>query len=278
MERKFLQHLTSAIGTCAALATLFSVSFNIEWIKGCICCGLLVLVLIILIAYIYACWQTRSKSKITLDLSAELKLTIAEGDLFEQKGIICIPVNEYFDTHVGEGVISEESTHGIFINKYFKDRIPELKKRMNKLLEKESPLDEHPRRVAGCPTKRYPLGTCIHFREGENTYVLFALTHFDDNDKANVSRAEYTEVTRKLMQYLNPIVGGESVYMPLYGTKFSRMRRTSQRILLHLVDSLDFDDTATIPGGLHVVINSLSKLNVNLTMLEQVVKTGISKT
>ena len=277
MNRLFLKHFIAAIGTSAALATLISVSFDIDRVKGCIYCGLLIIILIVFASYLYACWQTKSKSDITLDLSAELKLTISEGDLFEQKGVICVPVNEYFDTHVGDGVVNEESTHGIFINKYFKDRIPELSERITKLLIDINPIDEQTRRLEGCPAKRYPLGTCIHFREGENTYVLFALTHFDKNDSANVSRAEYTEVTRKLMQYLNPIVEGKPVYMPLYGTKFSRMRRTSQRILLHMVGSLDFDDTATIPGGVHVIIKSLDKLNVNLTTLEHVVKTGITK-
>ena len=45
-----------------------------------------------------------------------MKLTIKQGDLFVCNGVVLIPVNEYFDTHVGDGVINENSIHGLFIN------------------------------------------------------------------------------------------------------------------------------------------------------------------
>lgn len=276
MKRLFWAHFMAAITAFSAAATLISVLFDINSVKGCIYCGALGVILVVLFSYSYACWQTKSKTKITLDLSSELKLTICEGDLFEQKGIICIPVNEYFDTHVGDGVVSAKTLHGIFINKFYADRIPELEKKIQEQLPKGRH-KTHSRRIEGCPEKIYDLGTCVDIREGENTYVLFALTHFDDNDKANVSRAEYTEVTRLLMEHLSKIAEGKPVYMPLFGTGLSRMRRTGQRILLHLVDALDFDDSATIPGGVNIVIKSLNSVDVNLTTLEHVVKNGISK-
>ena len=266
----------AAITALSAAATLMSVLFDINGIKGCNYCGVLGVVLVVLFSYSYACWQTKSKTKITLDLSLELKLTISEGDLFEQKGIICIPVNEYFDTYVGDGVVSEKTLHGIFINKFFKDRIPELEKKVHEQLSNRK-FEKHSRRIKGCPEEKYELGTCVDIRDGENTYVLFALTHFDDNDKANVSRAEYTEVTRKLMEHLSNIAEGRPVYMPLFGTGLSRMRRTGQRILLHLVDALDFDDSCIVTGGVNIVIKSLESVDVNLTTLEYVVKNGISK-
>ena len=209
-------------------------------------------------------------------MSSELKLTIKEGDLFQQKGIICIPFNEYFDTHVGDGVVGENTLHGIFINKFFKDRIPELESKVSSKLPK-SGYQIHQRRLSSSPDKQYELGTCIDIREGENTYVLFALTHFDDNDKANISRAEYAMVVGKLTKHLGDIAEGKQVYMPLFGTGLSRMRRTPQRILLHLVDTLDFNDTFTIPGGLNIVIKSLKDINVNLTSLEYIVKHGITE-
>ena len=80
-----------------------------------------------------------------------------------------------------------------------------------------------------------------------------------------------------LMEHLSEIAAAKPVYMPLFGAKYSRMRRTSQRILLQLVNTIDFNDTCTIPGGVHIMIDSLDKLNVNLTLLEHVITNGISK-
>ena len=93
-----------------------------------------------------------------------------------------------------------------------------------------------------------------------------------------MSRLEYAEVVRKLMDHLSLIAEGRPVYMPLFGTGLARLKRTPERILYHLVDTLDFDDTSSIPGGLNIIIKSLDKLNVNLTVFEQILKSGIIDT
>lgn len=275
-KRLYLKHLFAAIAAFSAAATLITVLFNIESIKDNWIYGAIGLFLVCLASILYACWQTRSTKKITLNLSSELKLNIEEGDLFTKKGIICIPVNEYFDTHVGDGVIREDSIHGRFINCYFKDRIDELKAKIDEGLSSLS-YEIHKRRLEICPEKKYSLGTCVDIRDGENTYVLFALTHFNDNDKANVGRAEYSEVLRMLMKHLSDIAETRPVFMPLFGTGLSRLKRRPQRILYHLVDELDFDDVSQLPGGLNIVIKSLSEMEVNLTMMEYVVNEGITK-
>lgn len=278
-DRFFWKNYAVAIAALSAAATLLTALFDFDCIKNFWLYGVIGASVVLAGSAWYAFWQTCSKPKVSFDLSSELNLNIFEGDLFEQKGIICIPVNEYFDTHVGDGVIDEGSVHGIFINKFFKGRIVELEERVRaKLPTDTNSYKVHQRRLSDCPDKRYELGTCIDLREGENTYVLFALTHFDDKDIASVGRAEYTEVVWKLMRHLNNIAEAKPVYMPLFGTRLARMRRTPQRILLHLVDTIDFDDTCVLPGGLNIVIKSLKDMNVNLTTLEYIVKNGITKT
>lgn len=276
MKRIYWRHFATAIAALAAAATLLTALFDLDFIKDKCWYGIIGTVVVVGGGFAFACWQTRSKKKVVIDLSSELKLTVSEGDLFQQKGIICIPFNEYFDTHVGDGVVDPKSIHGLFINRFFSDRIPELDEKIKTKLVNCN-YEEHSRRLESCPNKKYDLGTCIDIREGENTYVLFALTHFNDNDKANVSRAEYTEIIVKLMNHLNEIVEGKPVYMPLFGVGLSRLRRTSQRILLHLVDTLDFNDTCTIPGGVNIVIKSLDEVSVNLTTLEYIIRHGITE-
>ena len=117
----------------------------------------------------------------------------------------------------------------------------------------------------------------MDIRDGENTYVLFALTHFDDNDKAHVSRAEYSHVVCELMKHLASIAEDKPVFIPLFGTGLSRIQRTPQRILYQLVSILDFDDTNVIKGGVNIIIKSLKENDINLTILEEVIKEGITK-
>lgn len=272
--KQFLKHFSTAIAALSAAATLLTALFKLDCIKENWLYGLIGSLFVVVVSIVYACWQVRTKKRIELNLSSELKVTIQEGDLFAQKGVICIPFNEYFDTHVGDGVVGNDTLHGVFIKKYFGDRVEELDRRIREVLPQDG-YEEHQRRVQTCPNKKYPLGTCISLREGENTYVLFALTHFDDHDKANVSRSEFTYVIGELAKYLSDTVEGKTVYMPLFGTGLSRVNRTPQRILLHIVDTLDFNENISILGGINILIKSLRKVEVNLNTVEYIVKQGI---
>ncbi len=276
MIKQFWKHFATAIAALSASATLLTVLFNLDCLKDKWVYGLIGTVIVIVGSVCYALWQIKSKKSISVTLSSDLKLTICEGDLFEKKGIICIPVNEYFDTHVGDGVIAERSVHGQFINRLFKDRIDELSGKINKGLRQAGGV-EHERRLIECPNIKYPLGTCVDIRDGENLYVLFALCHFDDNDKAFVKRSEYVYVVNQVMEHLTKIAEDKTVYMPLIGAGLARLRRTPQRILLNLVDTLDFNDYCFISGGIHVVIKSLSNVEVNLTSLEHIITNGITE-
>lgn len=272
--KQFFKHFSTAIAALSAAATLLTALFKLDCIKENWLYGLIGSLFVVVVSIVYACWQVRTKKRIELNLSSELKVTIQEGDLFAQKGVICIPFNEYFDTHVGDGVVGNDTLHGVFIKKYFGDRVEELDRRIREVLPQDG-YEEHQRRVQTCPNKKYPLGTCISLREGENTYVLFALTHFDDHDKANVSRSEFTYVIGELAKYLSDTVEGKTVYMPLFGTGLSRVNRTPQRILLHIVDTLDFNENISILGGINILIKSLRKVEVNLNTVEYIVKQGI---
>ena len=120
MIKQFWKHFAAAIAALSATATLLTVLFDLDGLKDKWVYGLIGTVIVIGGSVGYALWQIKSKKKISLTLSSELKLTVSEGDLFDKKGVICIPFNEYFDTHVGGGVISEKSLHGQFINRFLK--------------------------------------------------------------------------------------------------------------------------------------------------------------
>lgn len=276
MKKQFWKLFATAIAALSAAATLSTALFNLDFVKESWIYGTIGGVVVIVGSLIFAGWQVRSAKSISLSLSSEQKVIISEDDLFQKKGIICIPFNEFFDTHVGDGVVDKESVHGIFISKYFNDRIAELENKISKQLTGINSI-ECKRRIESCPSKKYPLGTCVDIRDGENLYVLFALSHFNENDNAYLNRAEYTDVIQKLIDHLSTIAENKSVYMPLFGTGLTRLRRTPQRVLLHLIDTLDFYEKLSIPGGINIVIKSLRSKNINLNTIEYLVKEGITE-
>ena len=118
--KKFALHFVAILGTLSSIATLISFTLDKEitggesvWVPICVGIGILT------ISVLYALYQSHPKKSVELDITPNLKLTIQQANLLNQKGIIVIGFNEYFDTHVGDGIVSEKTLHGIFINTYF---------------------------------------------------------------------------------------------------------------------------------------------------------------
>lgn len=278
---KIFAHFIAAFAAISSAATL--ITFVFGWqveADTCFLKPLLVAIAIILACICYALYQTRRKHKIQLDLNASLKLTIQQADLFEQKGIIVIGVNEYFDTHVGDGIVSDRTLHGMFINRYYKDHIADLDKDIQNSLTQQgvNPIDTGcQRRHSAGKTNKYELGTCALVYGGGKKYVLVALTHFDNNDKANMTRPELNKVLGKLMEFVSSIAEASEVHMPILGTGLARINRTSSRILHHIIDTLDFLYDLPIIGGLYIDIKSLNSAGINLNEIEDHFKNGIKE-
>lgn len=277
--RYFWKHLMTAIAALSSIATLVSLFYE-KIPKMDPLWKILMIIGIIVIAIFYSLFQMRQKLKVTLILNNDLKLFIEEGDLFAQKGIIVIPVNEYFDTHVGDGVVSPKTLHGVFINNYFssQERISELDQKIQKSLSSINPIMKGcNRKFPGSKTDKYELGTCATIEDGGNKYVLCALTHFDDDDKAYLDRSEFQGVIIKLMEHLSSVCEGNDVYMPLIGTGLSRLQLTSQRVLTYVIDTLDFSVNSCIPNGVHMEILSLRNEGINLNDIDDLYDNAIKR-
>lgn len=206
--------------------------------------------------------MTELKSSVTFIFNPQFRLTVEKGDLFTKRGIIVIPVNEYFDTQVGDGIISPSSIHGKWINRFFKEKTQEL----DQLIESElnETANKPGLRTEG-KNKIYPLGTCIDIKLDFNIYVLLVLSHFDENNHAFLERKDFSIVLQKLFEHLQRLdLAVNSVYMPLIGTGLSRLGRSPQRILDYIVDEIDFKySDLNFPKGLFIEIYDISQVNLN---------------
>lgn len=277
-KRNFMTHLVAALATMSSIATLVTFSFGWQikpdtYIGIPISVGLFILV----VPLVYAYYQTREKKKIQLKLSANLNLIIQQADLLEQKGIIVIPVNEFFDTNVEVGIIGPMTLPGKFIKKYYKDHLIDLDNDIKASLQKQNitPVETNCKRwyTAG-KTDKYELGTCALVQNGGKEFVLVAYTHLDDNDNACLNRDEYGKVLGKLIKFVSKIANHNEVHMPVLGSCFS-LNRSESRILYFIIDSLDFLYPRPFMRGIYIDIRSLSSANVSLNAIEDHFKNGI---
>ncbi|MDE7345644.1 MAG: hypothetical protein K2N48_02750 [Muribaculaceae bacterium] len=262
--KNFLQQFTIALAAISSAVTCIAFLFQNEAneILNSAPRKSIILVTIVILCWIYSCYMNQRKTKVSFNFNPQFKLTVEKGDIFEKKGIVVIPVNEYFDTHVGDGIISPNSVHGKWINKYFSGNIRQLDNLISpKLLGKSHKLKTS--RKSG-KIQRYKLGTCIDIPIGDITFVLMALTHFDSENHAFLKRADFALVFDKLINHLKSLQIEKPIYMPLIGTGLSRLGRSPQRILNFLVDAIDFKySELTFPQGIHIEIYDINTVNLN---------------
>lgn len=253
----FWKTFISVLGTISGIVTLISFVFQIK--DPCICIVIPYIVIVLGISFFLAWFLTRRKESLTISISNNLEIKIKSGDLFDYakgQNYIVIPVNEYFDTEVNTKIVSASSLHGQFINKYYNCNSPKLHQEINDyLMQKgvEFKLDKN-RSNNGGHTKKYPLGTCVPIQVGQVTFVLVALTHFDEEDHAYVELSEMGSCISSLCHFVSSEAGNNHVFMPLMGMGLSRINQSGQFILKYTLDTIVGVKDLTIPGGLKIIV------------------------
>lgn len=201
--KQFFKHFLDAVGTLSAFATL--IAFVGPWKSpeyssfGC----LILIGIIVLISLTYTYFQIQTIRSLTILMRPQLQVTVKEGDVLKERGIIVIPVNNYFDTIVDDVIISKKSVHGQFVLQYLAEN-PDVKQ-LNKLISDDLKKKYH----RSTPTNRtvgntasWALGCCADIEWKGNIYVLFAFTNFDNENHASIHPAQVPNVLSKLTKHL----------------------------------------------------------------------------
>ena len=228
-------------------------------------------VAIVLICLCYAIYGLISPSKdVTLDINKRTQFYIGQGNLMDANGVKIIPVNEYFDTHLGDGIINKNSLHGQFLSLY-EGHINELRKEIDNQLEKIDalPITRNRTLVPNLPNKRYPLGTCVRIVDGEQYYILVAVTRFNEYEHVDVSTEEFPEIVRKMFNGIEQLHDGKPVYLPLVGSGISGYELTNMQILNTIVQAAQMANRLCITNGLNLYIYSDEQMNsINLNVIK----------
>lgn len=224
--------------------------------------------IIILFSLCYALFRlVFPKKKITLEINKRTQLTIEKGDVMAADGARVIPVNEFFDTHLGDGIINVKSLHGQLLSLY-QDRISELRHKIDEQLKGVDKLPSNRNRtmVDNLPQNRYPLGTCIRLNIDGQCYLLVATTRFNANEHVEVSAEEYPEVIRKMFNGIEQFHDGNPVYIPLVGSGLAGYDMTNMQMLNTMVQTANNTNRLSLSSGLYLYIYSdeqMKSINLN---------------
>lgn len=269
-NREFWKYFFAALGTISSIVTLVSFVFQLH--DPCWILVVIYSLIVIGLSWAFAKWQTWRKESISVKISNTLTVNVAAGDLFDYAkdgNYVVIPVNEYFDTIADDKIINKATVHGQFILKYYADDHTRLHKEIESYFATNNILGkEVTRENSEGYKKKYPLGTCAIINKDNTNYVLLALTHFDEEDKAYVELSEFGRSISTMCRYISDKAGSSPVYMPLMGMGMARLNQSAQFILKYTLDTIIGIKGLALLGGVNIVIYPPVAKTVNLNEIK----------
>jgi hypothetical protein len=177
--------------------------------------GLVAIVYVVITIAILIIKHYLTKKEIKLYIRG-MKVIIKQGDIFKGNGWKLIPFNEYFDTVVDDKIIAHNSLNGMLID-HFVDDIDNFKREL--AADDSSPLAAQKRFVSH-ERWQYPLGTIKTYA---GRYMSLALTHFNEQNEAHTTRAEYEQTLRIMWKEIGRVYAGKSINLPLIGAGLTRL-------------------------------------------------------
>lgn len=266
----FFNKFFICIGIISAIFTIVGLIWSNEIssiMNKCQSCKVELLVLIVIICVIYAFYSIRKKKKISLKILENADVDIYYSDLFQSNKIIVIPVNDYFDTIVDDKIVSSNTLHGKFIQKYFSDNEKQLKVLIDKSLSKIYPIEINKTRTKG-NKKRYELGTVAIVEVNEKLFYLVAFTKFNQNNRATITKSQYLKVITILFEFIEQNSQGFKVNLPLIGAGHSGVELSKQKLLDFLLFSIILSDKLTLINGLDIILHENIKDEIDLNKIE----------
>ncbi len=195
-------------------------------------CFIAVLVVII----VFCCVQTfryfYSRNILLVKESSSMQIEV--GDIFKQpKDVyIVIPFNEFFDTEVNNVIVSSNTLHGKFIEKFKANLIIDI---ITKRLESEEYLSIDNNRANDSNNKRYQLGMIIKLDKESmglnNVYLLTSFSKFDKDNRAYLDYKDYLYFFITFLENIDKIHNGCTVAIPVFGGGITRGLDSRQKRL-----------------------------------------------
>ena len=268
-KRLIAERFLAAIGVLLGALELIKLLIDVpcEHIGG---------IAILIISIIWGLWILHKTKRVTLRLNRATDIHIKFDDIFDANGVKVIPVNEYFDTHVGDGIISPDSLHGQFIRRYFNGREDELSEKIKEQLKCHAPYDRKRGRnlKLQLPENKYELGTSIRISDGDNSFILVALTRFNEYEHVEVREEEYIPIVQKMFYYIEQLNDNMPVCVPLVGSGQSGFNMSHMQLLNSMLLAAHNSSRLALNKGLHIILHRATQWeNINLNVIKHIYKT-----
>lgn len=175
------------------------------------------------------------------------------GDLFDSQDYKVIPVNEFFDSQLGNHV-SPLSLHGQLIKRYFNGHAAQFEAQVDSSLKGE------PYKVFARATGRekcYSIGTTPKIEVGDEVFFLPVLTHTDLSTlKASCDVPTLWEALMGLWKSVRNGAGGAPVAVPLIGGGLAGIGLPPSQLLdLILLSITSASKESPIGSTIHIVLS-----------------------
>jgi len=218
----------SVLWTLIEGLTHFIPTLNIQGIPS--------LLVVLVIGIVYSVFKIRRPTSVTFGIAhTNTKIQIKFGDLFDEEGVRCIAVNEFFDSELGIPV-SKNSLHGILLSRCFGGHPDAFDKIIfNELVD--SPSEAVPKEQG--KETRYPIGTTANVTVNSDRYMCFALCHTDiDTLKAEADVPTLWQALEGLYSKARYSLGGAPLVLPLVGSGLSGIGLPTRDLLDLIVLSI----------------------------------------
>ena len=174
---------------------------------------------LLIIIYVIIWYRANNLTNINIDIDGST-VNIKCGDLFSESGLKTIPFNEYFDTIVDDKIISNKSLNGIFINRFFKNKVNELDNFIVHNSDNSDIIESNSTRRQRGKSIKFKLSTVFVYDD----FIITAFTKFDEFNRATLTMPEYIEFLINFWDRVNRIYAQKSVSVPIFGSGITRIK------------------------------------------------------
>lgn len=223
--------------------------------------ALIVLGIVIIVTFIINFLVLKSRDSLCIKIN-QTNIVIKYDNILENSEFLkntfrVIGVNDYFDTHVGDNVIDENTLHGKYLKKY-NESCKDLDERIlaDRRLQELAYTEDVPGRAYN-KIRQYELGSI--FLDKETKCILVALSHFDENNNARLTTQELVTCYLKMWAEISIVKESHSIALPLLGYSSNIQMDTAlsaQEILETLLFTLKLSNLQlTLPSKITIVLN-----------------------
>lgn len=197
-------------------------------------------VAIIVVSFVYSAYKIwRPRSVVIAVPLCGVSVEIMFGDIFEQDGVVAIPVNEFFDSDIGL-LVSAKSLHGKLLERFFGGHPDAFDRQIATNLSGKSTDVIIRQQGKG---HRFPIGTGTAIEAGQRRFLVFALSRTDiATCKARADVQQMFMALAGLWKIARAELGGDVLNIPLVGSGLSGVGLPA-RELLNIIVLLFSDET-----------------------------------